>query len=147
MEKVFEKVVDMPFKSSNPLLDNKNLLTDEDVTKEGPLLFKPFIDDDEWMGNEAALLGMKGILKMLVDQKRPMEVLKEYLGGISIREMYIGITMHTFLTNLQLVREDGSPRQIVMDELRRGAGREMKNAIVEFGKMEGYTDEQIKVVR
>jgi len=147
MEKVFEKVVDMPFKSSNPLLDNKNLLTDEDVAKEGPLLFKPFIDDDEWMGNEAALLGMKGILKMLVDRKRPMEVLKEYLGGISIREMYIGITMHTFLTNLQLVREDGSLRQIVMDELRRGAGREMKNAIVEFGKMEGYTDEQIKVVR
>lgn len=147
MEKVFEKVVDMPFKSSNPLLDNKNLLTDEDVAKEGTLLFKPFIDDDEWMGNEAALLGMKGILKMLVDQKRPMEVLKEYLGSISIREMYIGITMHTFLTNLQLVREDGSPRQIVIDELRRGAGREMKNAIVEFGKREGYTDEEIKVVR
>jgi len=55
--------------------------------------------------------------------------------------------MHTFLTNLQLVREDGSPRQIVIDELRRGAGREMKNAIVEFGKREGYTDEEIKVVR
>ncbi len=110
----FEEALNKEFKSNNPLLEKEDspveLIADLD-TKD---MWKELGLDEDWLLKEASIVGMKGIFKMVTEDKRPLKVFSEYIPNMTIREFYIALTFHHFMESVSMSKGQAHDLRFIM---------------------------------